>query len=89
MSTKLISASLVALRRHACQWTPAPPLDLALIDELFAADSVVRFGAPDDASGREKASQVALSDQKAFPKSMDSKHDNVVANGNLVRSIGS
>ena len=57
--------------------------NLALIDEIFTADPVIHYGSP-DVTGREKARQIALVDQRAFPKSMDFKHDNVVAEGNLV-----
>ncbi len=57
--------------------------NLDLIDEIFVANPVIHYGSP-DVTGRDKARQIAEVDYTYFPGGTDFKHDQVVAEGNLV-----
>jgi predicted SnoaL-like aldol condensation-catalyzing enzyme len=57
--------------------------NLDLIDEIFVANPVIHYGSP-DVTGRDKARQIAQVDYTYFPGGTDFKHDQVVAEGNLV-----
>ena len=57
--------------------------NLDLIDEIFVANPVIHYGSP-DVTGRDKARQIAQVDHTYFPGGTDFKHDQVVAEGNLV-----